>query len=507
QRFVMLVLGRDDTHQEGYFWLAVSDSSDPRDGWCIRRYRVTQIDATTTGWLDFAGLGTDAFGVYVTGNHIRWDGVKHGAAIRAYPSEVVASCDSGSGWKYPDVQWPSGGDADSLQPAHAHSVNGNEETYFVGTRPFSGNDVLLAKLSGDRVNGPTLTRVAIDIPAYNAIENNVNQPGSSVDLDGGKSKAISAIYANRRVFFALTTDVQNDGSSSGWLTVKLNSDANTEIWHDLQWSGEDRYLFYPALTLDGPASGGNLAVFGSWTHGTDTYASTVYKMYENQPNDNTGRFQIPKLGTAAYDWPDMNSRNRWGDYSGAAYDWTCGHAWGVAQAATGTRSWETQIIARKFDDEADCPMVYVTAPTSGVLNSGDVVTVRWDRVNLPATDELIVLVIGDGLLQYVAQDLPTTATQTQWTVPESPGEAYIAVGSWDGSSYTTLHYGDVFTIADATAPTPDPLQFTEAPTPVTQATIRMAVSATDGAGGDVEYRFFFNGTPTGGNGGAGTVWG
>ena len=507
QRYVMLVLGRDDTNQEAYFWLAVSETSDPRDGWCIRRYRVTQINATTTGWLDFAALGTDAFGVYVTGNHIEWGGPKFGAAIRSYPNEVIDTCGSGAGWKFTDVQWPSGGDADSLQPAHAHSVNGNEETYFVGTRPFSGDQVLLAKLSGDRANSPTLTRVEIDIPAYNAIENNVNQPGSAADIDGGKSKAISAIYANRRVFFSLTTDVQNNGTSSGWLTVKLNSDANTNDWHHLLWSGEDTYLFYPALTLDGPSNSGHLAVFGSWAHGTDDFASTVYKIYENQPTDSTGRFQTPLLGTAAYNWPDENGRNRWGDYSGASYDWTCGHAWGVAQSATGTQSWKTHIIARKFDDEPDCPLLYATAPAGGaVLNSGDVVTVRWNKANLPATDELIVLVIGDGLLDYVAQDLPTTATSVQWTVPENPGDAYIAVGSWDGSSYTVLHYGDPFTIVDATAPSPDPLRFTQAPAPDSQSAIRMSVDATDGAGGDVEYRFFLDDSPTGGSGGDGTTW-
>ena len=507
QRYVMLVLGRDDTHEEAYFWLAITETSDPRDGWCIRRYRTTQIDAANTGWLDFAGLGTDSFGVYVTGNHVLWDGTKHGAALRAYPSEVVSTCGSGAGWKYTDIQWPSGGDADSLQPAQAHTVNSNEETYFVATRPISGDQVLLAKLSGDRISAPTLTRAEIDIPAYNAIRNNVNQPSSIEDLDGGKSKAISAVYVNRRVFFSLTTDVLNDGSASGWLTVKLNSDANTKEWHHLLWSGEDSYLFYPALTIDGAASSGNIAVFGSWAHANDTFASAVYKIYENHPVDSVGPFQLPVLGTSSYFWPDNNGRNRWGDYSGAGYDWTCGHAWGVAQSATATQDWKTSIIARKFDDEADCPLLYVTSPVEGdTLVSSDVVTIRWDKANLPASDDLVVFAFLEGAIETIADDLSTTASSVQWTVPEHPGDAIIAIGSWDGSAYTALHYGDPFTIVDGTAPSPDPLDFTLPPTADDETQIRMTVDATDGAGGDVEYRFWLDGNPTGGAGGNGTAW-
>ena len=66
--------------------------------------------------------------------------------------------------------------------ATAHTINSNEESFFVGTDPDGGDKVLLARLTGDRANSPTLTRVEITIPAYSAIGENVAQPAHGRDI-------------------------------------------------------------------------------------------------------------------------------------------------------------------------------------------------------------------------------------------------------------------------------------------------------------------------------------
>ena len=177
---------------------------------------------------------------------------------------------------------------------------------------------------------------------------------------------MNAVYANKRVFYTLTTDVQDDGSSAGWLTVKLNTDDNSMEWNHLLWGGAGSYYFYPAITLAGSSNAGNLAVFGSWTYPDgNVYASGLYKIYTNQPTDSGGPLAGMVSGLAAYVSLDGAGRNRWGDYSGAGYDWECGHAWGSVESAGMRNTWRTTIGARIFANEGPCPE---TPVLTGVLN-------------------------------------------------------------------------------------------------------------------------------------------
>ena len=70
-------------------------------------------------------------------------------------------------------------------------------------------------------------------------------------------------------------------------------------------------------------------------------------------------------------------RNRWGDYSMAVYDWTCGNAWGAAEYATDSNSWGTRIFARTLDDEPPCPYVHMISPNGGESLSGSTGVLSW----------------------------------------------------------------------------------------------------------------------------------
>lgn len=516
ERFVMLALGKDETNLEAYLFLGFSESSDPTGDWCTRRIEVTDTSGTSAAWLDYAGLGVDSFGMYVTGNLFYFTGGKRGAALRSFNTDIFDDCTQGLTMAvFSDVKWPNGDQADSLQPAHPHTVNSDDETFFVATYPSSGDQVLLARLSGDRVFGPTLSKVAIDIPAYDEIGNSVDQPNSATDLDGGRAKVQNAVYANRRVFFTLTDDVQNDGSAAGWLTVKLDTDLETKEWHHLLWGGEGIYYFYPALTLDGTGVDNNLAVFGSWTDAETTITATtrdpsgLFKIYENQPSDSTGTFIGTPVGSGSYVRLDLNNRNRWGDYSGAAYDWTCGHAWGVVESTQAVNTWETTILGREFDDEGECPMLEVVAPAPGVVwTSGTTATISWLSDGLPATDEINIHAWTDGGVQTVVEGLSPNATSFQWNVPEVRATgALLSMGSWDGSTYNAIAWSKPFDIVDGTAPTPDPMTWNRQPGGRSTTSVEMlATTAVDGVGAQVEYAFDFTSSPTGGTGGSDSGW-
>ncbi len=329
QKFVLLVLGKDEPNLKSYYWVAVSQGSDPTGAWWISRFEVTATVNGVLSWLDHAGLTADNWGVYVTGNYFGFTGAFRGSSLWSINPDILSG-GATNGWRFLDLRWTITQQAFALQPAQPHSVNADATTFFVNTFNGVGSQVLLWKLSGDRTNAPSLTNVAISTANYEAIGNEVDQPGSAVDIYGGDARVASAVYSQGRVFYVLTDDVNNNGNSAGWLTVRLNVATNTNEWQDLLWGGPGVYYFYPALTiLGGDSADANLAVFGNWTDTSSSpgqFASGLYKIYDAQPAT-TGPLVSFTSGVAAYVALDGSGRNRFGSHSGAGYDWSCGHAW------------------------------------------------------------------------------------------------------------------------------------------------------------------------------------
>ena len=354
-KFVLLALGRDAVNQDSFFFIAVSQTTDPTGLWWGYRFAADDPNpADSDAWADYCGLGADPWGIYVTCNMFQWiGGFKHGKLWSLDPG--MFSGGAGSAWGFWDLRWNSGSAAFSLQPAAPYSLAADQATFFVNTFSSSGSSVLLWKLTGDRTNSPTLTRSTIGTLTYNAIGENVDQPGSSSDIDGGDARILNAAYKDRRVYAVLTHDVANDGRKSGWLLLKLDVDAQSLDWQHLLWTSTPAatggfYYFYPAITLDG--GGGavpNLAVYGSWTDSETSvtastqYASGLFKIYTDQSNSGAGPFIGFSNGLAPYVRRDSADRNRWGDYSGAAYDWSTGDVWGAVEVADTGNTWRTVI--------------------------------------------------------------------------------------------------------------------------------------------------------------------
>lgn len=343
QKFVILILGLDQTNQTSYYFIGISQTSNPTGSWWAWRF-VANPAPDTNAWLDFASLGADSWGLYVTGNYFLWTGsFKYSVLWSLNPA--MFSGGASNGWRFWDLRWPNSSFAFSLQAAHPHSIAGGQETFFVNTLSSSGNQMLLWELTGDRTNAPSLIRSAIGITAYDAIGENIDQPGSSIDLDGGDARIVNAVYSQRRVYAALTTDPFNDGSASGAILTKLNVDTLANEWSHLLWGGTGVYFFYPAVTIDGSTSTTpDIAAFISWTWpATSVYASSAVKLYTNHPASTAGAFPGLVNGAAAYVLLDGSGRNRWGDYSGAGYDWARSSFWGATEYAGTSNTWRTRI--------------------------------------------------------------------------------------------------------------------------------------------------------------------
>lgn len=464
-QYVMLVLGKDDTNRRSYVWIAVA--SDPLGSWWRLRWNVTRnADTANEAWLDYAGLGVDSWGVYWTGNYFRWAGGFDTSTIQAQNPNVLSG-GLGGGYFWTNLTWPSGATASALQPAHPHSINGSQQMFFVNTFNSSGSDVLLWRWSGDRYSGQglgtrSLTRARIPLGrTYYSIGNNVDQGGTAMDLDGGDARVMNAVYQNRRVYLTLTDDVNNSGTATGAYTIKLNTDTNTKLWDTVLWAGANTYTFYPAVTVNAAnplALDPEIAVYHSYTDtrsstATLRFASAVRKIYVNHPTDTTGPWQFYAVGEDDYQRLDSNGKNRWGDYSGAAYDWYCDSATGSMEYAGTSNIWKTWIRVEDFGN-GPCPLIEVTRPNGGeTLTTLAPYTVRWKRANLDPTFQIYLFfsATGGGSPRQIGGPLSTATTSFDWTplCSDETTEGLIFVGSWDPAAqqYEVFDWSDnVFSV-------------------------------------------------------------
>ena len=346
-QFLLLVLGRDDVAQSSYLFLAVSQTSDPSGSWWLYRYRADKNNQSDY-WLDFPGLAGDGWGVYMTGNYFSnaTNTFQYSGLWSINPAVYTGG--AGNGWKKTNITWPSSGAAAfSIQPAVPYSIAGGEETFFAATHSGSGDEVLLMTMTGDRTNAPPLAKAEIDIHAYDSIGQNVDQPGGSVDLDGGDCRLGNAVYAQRRVYVALSTDPDNNGASGGVIVAKLNVDSSTREWQSRTKSSAAaaNYYFYPAVTIgSGGSSSPKIAWFGTWASASQN-PSTLYRLYDSGSSHTPIEFISTRAGVTDYQLLDTNNRNRWGDYSGAALQTGgSGDMCGLSQYSTSNTTWATRLV-------------------------------------------------------------------------------------------------------------------------------------------------------------------
>ena len=452
-QYVMLILGRNVNTQESYVFIMISQTASAEGGWWRWRVNAESVPtADSDAWMDYASLGADDWGIYFVGNMFYWTGgFKYAKLWTMNPA--MWNGGASNGWVFWDLRWPNSSRAFGVQAALPHTTAGGQETFFVNTYSGSGSSALLWTLTGDRTSSPSLTRAEVTgLPSYYSLGENVDQPGTSRDIDGGDSRVMNAVYSNRRVFLTLGSDYANDATRGSWVTAKLHVDSAVTEWSHNLWTN-NQYYTYPAITLRGSSTSGNLAIFGSWTNGTDRYPSAIYKIYENQPTDSTGPFQVSRSGVNRYVNLDSNNRNRWGDYSGAAYDWACQHFVGAAEWADGLNSWSTQVHYMTSGTEGACPIIDVFQPFDGASYiGGQPITVRWNSRGIQSSDLFYVYYSSNGGATWtqVSGGIPFSTSSFVYTPPTFGNNVNgkFRVGAWTGSAWRTLDASDgAFTVS------------------------------------------------------------
>jgi hypothetical protein len=323
------------------FAVAVSATGDPTGSWYV--YSVVCTPSAPTDFMDYDQLGFNNTWIVQTGNDFPASG-SNSSHIYVWPIASLYAGTTGTATAFVDTKNLL------LSPAATYDATENTE-YLVSD--YNGN-------SGGNgyVNVATITGTA-SAPVYSAgsqlgINQTWQDPSALEDapqegetlakgLEAGDTRIHSVIYRNGSLWFTHTVYLPASGTITNaaidWWQINPSAlsvtqfdriaDANSKIWY-----------YYPSLDVN---ANGDMLI-GYSTSSSTTYGGAQYALRLATDPVNTLETAVQFVnGVAGYYQTYGGGRNRWGDFSGTAFDPVDGSFWTMQEWANTGNLWATQI--------------------------------------------------------------------------------------------------------------------------------------------------------------------
>ena len=378
---VYLAVDRNPTTQS-WILVSVSDDADPHGNWCNWALPGDVNGSThASNWSDYQGLGFDDQAVYVVPNQFSFSRVFEYAKLRILPKSTLynPSCPAITWTDFWDLRYP-GEELDqyavaTVRPAVTFGSPGVE--YLMtnsGFLPPYNNFMVLYSLTNP-LNNPTLTADVVPVvssdPPPNANQRGGSTPSPELDpncgnpclIDVGGNRIRNVVYRDGSLWTSHNVADVNTGQLARARYVRVNV-AGLIPTEDVSLGSPDCWYYYPAITTDTDSN--MVMVFNrscSDNAAQPEYAgirfTTRIDGAELQPSEGL------KAGEANYVKTYGGSRNRWGDYSGAAVDPADPSSiWIFAEyAAFPQDTWGTWFGQVRFTEAR--PIAIINAPTMG----------------------------------------------------------------------------------------------------------------------------------------------
>jgi hypothetical protein len=347
QRFIVLALARNDTTQKSYYLLSVSKTNSAAGSWWSWKLDATKNGSTaTTNWADYPQIGYDSStsgAIYITSNQFAFGGGFQYSKLRILKKSQLYSGASLGWYDFWNYKNANGTAVFTWQPVQ--TTSGTTGEWLVNTvSASSGNQITLYKVSNPTATTPTLTRTGtFNVRSYTAPPD-AKQKGGSELIDTGDCRLYNAVYKYGYIYTS-TVEAYKWGDStteSALRYLKLNT-SGVSVTFDKTYGGNNSYYFYPAIDAD---TSSNIYLVFSRSSSTE-YAGVRFS--GRKTTDTAMQASAPlKAGEAYYVRKDGSGRNRWGDYSGIARDWSTGHIWVYGEYAKPSNQWGTWIGKTKF---------------------------------------------------------------------------------------------------------------------------------------------------------------
>ncbi|HGY55775.1 MAG TPA: T9SS type A sorting domain-containing protein, partial [Caldithrix abyssi] len=339
QRFVVMAIEQDDNSETSMIHVAVSQTTNPQDGWYFQKVNsATDINGNNS-WADYPALGVSSEAFYVTANMFDFAGSNFQATrLWIFDKGLYNGVDTSTVNIYdPSTEAGLSSQAFTIIPARMHG----SQPAGVGVFMFStewddnnGNNDLIALFRVDdplgNSGGPTFTAQFLnpgEIHDNSAGVPDMPQNGTNTKIDAGSDRAQSAAWMNDTFVGAFVTN-PSTGSEAGqatvfWFTVNTSNLSSPALDQQGYIDGEDiadtTSTCYPAVAIN---QHGEIGI-GFSASAPSIYAGSYFAVH--QTTDAPGTTQGAQVMRPGEDYYIRTflfglGRNRWGDYSSITVD-------------------------------------------------------------------------------------------------------------------------------------------------------------------------------------------
>ncbi len=349
ERWYVLSVFVSYSPESSFYYLAVSQTSDPTGGWFYYKLDATLDGSTPTPHLaDYPGLGFNDRWIVITSNQFTFSwSYRYGKVRFLSKAEVLAG--SVSGWT--DF-WDDDLDTYTYTIKPVRALEPLRRFYLVKRR---GPYLTVWVVEGPDT-APVLYPPTYLPSSFSSTTDSVPQRGTSVKLEAGDFFGIlGATYLNGKIYFTFgETHPLNPEHSSSRLVVV---DTSLSLVENVRLYEPNESWIYPYV---GVSPKGIVVVF---TRVSPLLYPSVYYV-SRSAWDTT--FSPPRSLRDGSTWyvRVYNSRNRWGDYLGAAMDPTDSSVWIVGEYSQDTNRWAVWVGNVRFGSPVSVSE-YVRASTRG----------------------------------------------------------------------------------------------------------------------------------------------
>lgn len=281
-----------------------SKTNNPNDGWWV--YKLTGNPLNDNTWIDYPKIGVSNNEVYISGN-LFYD------STNASQQSIIYQIQKTNGYSGSALSWQFWSAITSnpftLVPAsYGHQGNYGPGMYFISTYENGTADKLrLLDLTDDMVGSPVLDVYSMD--ADFSLAGNAFQAGSSVELNTGDNRGLSAFYLNGIIHFVFHSEYINNYSGINYNRISISTLTNSSKKFGL--NGYD--YSYPALASFSTSVSDQSVLICFLRSSNAIYPEFRVVSCDNAMNWSTSTGV--KSGITYADNGNV-SETRWGDYSG-----------------------------------------------------------------------------------------------------------------------------------------------------------------------------------------------
>lgn len=443
--------------------LGVSRTSDLADGWNALRW---DADPANKRWADFAALGIDRDGVYISAAMFTMPGT---TSMLNYQTWVLPTADllapsptldrlrlfANSNARTPTVALDDSGPASGQPMLYWQSSSG-------------GKSVYAQQLTGSSVSNLTLSPVYPAILTAYQAASNARQPDGSADLYVFNDRFTSNFVRINGSYWGVENVKPGNGANSAvrWFEIVIDPANPGRLLRKqeglITLPGLD--FFYPSISVNDRGD----VVIGFTGSGPSTYASSFVAVGSTVNSQTTfSAPQLLKAGTAnyhvnVYSPQTGTTRNRWGDYSSTVNDPADPNIfWTFQEWASGPASWSVQ--ASEIITFAAHEFYWASAQDGSVIDAA-----RWmGRDHAPAAGDSLVFSRpnpeGNYTVRFNASGVSDRLSVRQgnvtwWLNPgitysatgNSPADPSLQVSPYQGESSLRIDGGGTLETLDAT---------------------------------------------------------